>query len=224
MCIKQIQYFLLMTYFVSLPGMNTQAATPQGTYQVQIVAADMCCKGCAQKTAGQLYAAPGVTAVDANLKNKTILVTVSQQKGASLEQLWQAVALGEGGPSKLTTANAIYTFASTDVSANKRSLPKGTTYVVIDNLHCKGCAKKIAAQLYTIRGVNKVSADMKQNTLIVNSENGQDLSPWALIRAVTNAKERPVTIVGTSGQMNIQWTTPKTVSTHNQTSNGGIQR
>ena len=46
--------------------------------------------------AGQLYAAPGVTDVDADLNNKTVVVTVSQQKGATLEQLWQAAVAGEG--------------------------------------------------------------------------------------------------------------------------------
>ncbi len=217
MCIKPIKFFLLTVCLVGLLGKSTQATAQQSSYQIQIVAEDMCCKGCAQKVAGQLYAAPGVTAVDANMKNKTVTITMSQQQGASLEQLWQAVAAGEGGPSKLTTAEATFTFAQHEASAGNQSPPKGTTYVVIDNLHCKGCAQKIAAQFYTIRGVSKVNADMKQNTMIVKN-NGQDLSPWALIGAVTNAKERPVAIVGVSGRMDIAWSTPKTTSAH-QTSN-----
>jgi|GEM_PF-1184434 len=224
MCITRTKFFLLTICLVGLIGKSGHAATPQGAYQVQIIAEDMCCKGCAQKVAGQLYAAPGVTAVDANLKTKTVVVTVSQQKGATLEQLWQAVAAGEGGPTKLTTADATFTFARPESSADNQTLPKGTTYVVINNLHCKGCAQKIAAQLYTIRGVNKVSADMKQNILIVTNKNGQDLSPWALIGAVTAAKERPVAIIGAYGRMSIEWSTPKTVSAHSQSGNGGFQR
>ena len=117
MCITRTKYLLLTICLVGLIGKSAQAATPQGAYQVQIFAEDMCCKGCAQKVAGQLYAAPGVTAVDANLKTKTVVVTVSQQKGATLEQLWQAVAAGEGGPTKLTTADATFTFARSEASA-----------------------------------------------------------------------------------------------------------
>lgn len=213
MCIKQVKFFLLTICLVGLLSKGTQATAQQSSYQVQIVAEDMCCKGCAQKVAGQLYAAPGVTAVDANLKNRTVTITMSQQKGASLEQLWQAVIAGEGGPAKLTTAEATFTFARHEPSANNQAPPQGTTHVVIDNLHCKGCAQKIAAQFYTIRGVSKVNANMKKNTMTITS-NGQDLSPWALIGAVTKAKERPVAILGTSGRMDIAWSAPKTTSAH----------
>jgi len=227
LCIKQTKFFLLTICLVGVIDKSTQAAAPQGTYQVQIVADEMCCKGCAQKVAAQLYAAPGVTAVDIDLKNKTVLATVSQQKGASLQQLWQAVVAGEGGPTQLTTAAATFTIAQPEVTAGNKPLPKGTTYVVIDNLHCKGCAQKIAAQFYAIRGVSKVSADLKRNTLTVSNRNKQELSPWSLIGAVTAAKERPVAIHGAFGQMSIKWSTPKTASAHqasSQTSNGGIQR
>jgi len=205
-----------------------EAANPN--QQIQIIAEEMCCKGCAQKVAGQLYAAPGVTAVDANIENKTVVVTVSQQKGATLEQLWQAVAAGEGGPTKLTTADATFSMARPEMLAANSLPPQGTTYVVIDNLHCKGCAQKIAAQLYTIRGVSKVSADMKQNTMVIKN-NGQNLSPWALIGAVMNAKERPLAVVATSGRMDIAWSAPKTMNAHQsaqqsaqQTNNQGVQR
>ncbi len=190
-----------------------EAAAPQSTYQVQIVAEEMCCKGCAQKTAGQLYAAPGVSNVQADLENKTVAVTVSRQKGATLEQLWQAVAAGEGGPTKLSTADATFTMTRPEQLSGKALPPKGITYVVVDNLHCKGCAQKIAAQFYTIRGVSKVNANMKQNMLTINSR-GKDLSPWALIGAVTRAKERPLAIIGASGRMDIAWSAPRTASAH----------
>jgi len=206
---------------------TVEAATPQAhEQQVQIVAEEMCCKGCAQKVAGQLYAAPGVMAVDANIENKTVVVTVSRKQGATLEQLWQAVAAGEGGPTSLTTADATFSMTRPEALAGNSLPPLGTTYVVIDNLHCKGCAQKIAAQLYTIRGVSKVNADMKQNTMIIKNK-GQNLSPWALIGAVMGAKERPLAIIAASGRMDIAWSAPKKVSAHQanrQSNNGGVQR
>ncbi len=227
MCIKQTPFFLLTLCLVGLTGKSTQVAAQQGAYQVQILAEEMCCKGCAQKVAGQLYAAPGVTAVDADLESKTVVITVSsQKKRATLEQLWQAVAAGEGGPSKLTTTDATFTFVPSKTLAGNSSPPKGTTYVVVDNLHCKDCAQKIATQLYTIPGVSEVSADMKQNTMVIKS-NDQDLSLWTLIGAVTNANERPMAILGASGRMDIAWSAPKAASAHqasSQSNNGGIQR
>lgn len=206
------------------------AAPPAGSRQVQIVAEDMCCKGCFQKVARQLYAARGVTNVAVNLENKTVVVTVSKKKGATLEQLWQAVDAGKGGPAKLTTAEATFSMTHPKALASKSLPSQGTTHVVIDNLHCKGCAKKIAAQLYTIRGVSKVDADMQQNTMIVTN-NGKSLSPWALVGAVTNAKERPLKILGASGRMDIVWSAPKTGNAHqarqsnnNPSNHRGVQR
>ncbi len=204
----------LMTLFAVGTSSGVEAAKPPArAQQIQIVAEKMCCKGCAKKVAGQLYAAPGVTAVDANLENKTVVVTVSRKKGATLQQLWQAVAAGEGGPSKLTTTEATFSMTLPEALADKPLPPKGTTYVIIDNLHCKGCAKKIAAQLYTIRGVKKVTAKMKQSTMVIQSS-GQGLSPWALVGAVMSAKERPLAILGASGRMDIAWSAPKKVSGH----------
>jgi len=228
MCTKNwaIGLTLLIIAVIETPPSAEAASQPTRTHQVQIVAEKMCCKGCAQKVAGQLYAAPGVTAVDADLENKTIAVTVSRRKGASLEQLWQAVAVGEGGPTRLTTAEATFTMTRSEALTDNSLPPLGTTQVVIDNLHCQGCARKIAAKLYAIRGVSKVSADMKQNTMVIQSK-GKELSPWALVRAVTGAKERPLAIVGASGRMDIAWSTPKTVNAHQMSSHskkGGFQR
>ncbi len=222
-------FFILAT--AGLASVVEAANPPARSQQIQIVAEEMCCKGCVQKVAGQLYAAPGVTVVEANIENKTVLVTVSRQKGASLEQLWQAVAAGEGGPTSLTTAEATYTMTRPDGTSGKSLPPRafppqGITYIVIDNLHCKGCAQRIAAQLYTLQGVSKVNANMKQNRLTVTSK-GQHLSPWALVGAVARAKERPVAIVGASGRMDIAWSAPKKESAHQtskQPNNQGVQR
>lgn len=205
-----------------------EAATPQAfEQQVQVVAPNMFSEDRAQEIAAKLYAAPGVTAVDANFESRTVGITLSQQKGASLELLWKAVEAGEGGPTSLKTAEATFSLASPEALAGNSLPPQGTTIVVIDNLHCKGCARKIASQIYTIPGINEVRADMQQSTMIVKNNNGQSLSAWALIGAVANAKERPLAIIGASGRMDIAWSAPKTVSAHQTSSqpiNEGVQR
>ncbi len=227
MCIQRTTFILLIFSLFGFAGKSAQAAAPQDAYQIEIVAEAMRDAGRAESVKKQLYASPGVMAVDANLENRTIAVTVSRQQGASLEQLWQAVAAGEGRPSKLTTAEAAFSITGAEALAGNVLPAPGTTYVVIDNLHCKGCARKIASQLYTVRGVSEVRADMQKSTMTVKNNSGQNLSPWALLGAVVNAKERPLAIVGASGRMDISWLVPKTQSAHqasNQSNNGGVQR
>lgn len=200
----QMKICLLCISLAELMGSShILAAVPQGSYQVQIVAADMCCKGCVQKVAGQLYAAPGVTDVNANLKNRTVAVTISQNKGATLEQLWQAVAAGKGGPTKLTTGGATFTLVSPENLDSNQKLPASTSHIVVENLNHQGRAQKIANQLYAMRGITKVSADAQQDTLVVTSE--QEISPWALIGAVTSIQERPKAIVGSYGRFDVEW-------------------
>lgn len=193
-----------------------QAATPQGSYQVQIHAAEMCCKGCVQKVSAQLYAAPGVTSVAADLESRMVTITVSQKKGASIDQLWQAVVAGKGGPTQLRTTNAVFTLtAPTDKSQNPVA---STNYVVVENLNEQGRAQQIAGKLYAIRGVEKVNADAQQNTLIVS---GEQLSPWALIGAVTSAQSRPLLVKGSYGEMRIEWLQNQQAY---QPNHGGIQK
>jgi copper chaperone CopZ len=225
MCLKQTKLLLSSICLAGLMGNHVQAADSAGNYQVEIVAADMCCKGCAQKVAGQLYAAPGVSDVKANVENRTVLVTVSQKSGASLAQLWQAVEAGEGGPTSLTTAEAIFTLTPPEKLNQNQPLPESISHVIVMRLDFKDRAQKIANQLYAIRGVQKVNVDRQQEALVVTSE--QAMSPWALIAAVIKAQERPAAVVGTYGQLSIEWSAPHSGGSNQQAqqlSDGGVQR
>ena len=225
MCLYRNKFVLLTIFLVGLMNDTVQAAVPPGNYQVQIVAADMCCQGCVQKVSAQLYAALGVTEVNANLESRTVVVTVSRKKGATLGQLWQAVAAGKGGPTKLTTNDSAFTLTLPEALDKSQHLPETTSYVVVENLNYEGRAQKIANQLYKTHGVEKVSADAQQNTLIVTSK--QALSPWALIGAVASAQERPVAIVGAYGKLSIEWLTSELGTSNQQaqqSNNEGMQR
>lgn len=210
-----IARLLLATCTAACAISSVQAAPSAGTSQVQIHAAEMCCKGCVQKVSAQLYAAPGVTSVQANLDTMMVVVTVSQKKGATLEQLWQAVAIGKGGPDTLSTSNATFTLIPPTKAG---ALPTSTNHVVIENLNQEGRAQKIANQLYGINGVQKVGIDTAQNALIVT---GEGLSPWAIIGAIANVQERPLSVRGPYGEMTIAWTSSQQSF---QPSNEGIQR
>ncbi|NOY40445.1 MAG: hypothetical protein GXP26_01225 [Planctomycetes bacterium] len=210
--------------FAAEPTSVAEAATPQArNQQVQIFAEEMCCKGCAKKVAGRLYAARGVKTVKVDLKKKTVTVSLPQPNAAMLGKLWQAVEQGEGGPTKLVTTEATYTLTPASATQAKQSV----FTIAIDNLHCKGCAKKIAAQLYALKGVTKVSADMQKETLVVKTSPQAKVSPWRIINAVAQANERPLAVSGPHGKLAIEWANPRATKNHQQaqqTNQRGIQR
>lgn len=223
---------LLLTLLAATGAQSVaKAATPQaGNHQVQIVAEKMCCKGCARKISGQLFAARGVKDVGIDMNTHTVTVSLTNPNAATLGQLWSAVESGEGGPTKLVSSEATYTLLRPQTEANGlQQAPQAqrSLSIVIDNLHCKGCAKKIAAQLYALKGVTKVSVDMQSETLFVETRPNTIVSPWIVISAVAKAKERPLAVTGPHGKLAIEWATenaPKNHQQAQQANTGGIQR
>jgi len=177
----------LLLALAAATGEQSFAATPQnGNHQIQILAEGMCCKGCARKVSGQLYAARGVKEVGIDLNTHIVTVSLPQPSAATLGQLWHAVEQGDGGPTKLVTAEATYTLIRPEVEPNAAQPMQNSNEplsIVIDNLHCKGCAKKIAAQLYALKGVTKVSIDMPNETLFVEARPDTTVSPWLVIKS-----------------------------------------
>ena len=213
----------------SSTGFAQTAAVPPGDSEVQVIAEKMCCKGCAQKVSGQLYTLKGVKSVGVDLSTHTVNVTLPSPSATTLGRIWHAVEQGEGGPASLSTSTAAYQIVRPQNEQELRAVQQmgATQHIVIDNLHCKGCAQKIAAQLYALKGVTKVSVDMERETLIVETNPKTPVSPWLVIDAVSAAKERPVAIRGNYGTLAITWATeaaPKSIHQAQQLINGGIQR
>jgi copper chaperone CopZ len=195
--------------------------------QVQIVDSGMCCAGCARKVSGQLYAARGVKSVDVDLKSRTLTVTLPEPSPAMLGQLWGAVEKGAGKPTKLVTTEATYSLVPPEADNRKPHAPAGSLMVVIENLHCQGCAKKIAAQLYALKGVTKVSVDLAKETLTIETNGKAPVSAWVVLDAVAKAKERPLAVIGSHGELAIEWAqkaAPKNHQQAQQPHTGGMQR
>lgn len=228
-CSKLVVFTLgLLAVQVATP---VNAITPQSPdHQVKIVADEMCCKGCARKVSGQLYAARGVKNVKVDMQTRTVTVSLPKPSGAMLGQLWNAVAQGDGGPSKLVTSEATYSLIphQPGAPATQATQQNATTMnIVVDNLHCMGCARKIAGQLYVVKGVTQVSVDMQTETLIVQTQPGTSVSAWQVLDAVGQANERPTSITGSHGKLAIQWRNKAAVKHHQQAQNpltGGSQR
>lgn len=200
-----------------------------GESEVQITAEKMCCRGCAQKVSGQLYTLKGVKSVGVDLSTHTVTVSLPNPTASTLGAIWHAVEEGDGGPTLLSTSMAAYQLVRPEDEQELRVVQQmGTTqHLVIENLHCKGCAQKIAAQLYALKGVTKVSVDMQQATLIVETNLETPISPWLMLDAVSAANERPVAVRGNYGTLAITWASaaePKSNHQAQQPLNEGIQR
>ena len=71
-------------------------------------------------------------------------------------------------------------------------LPANAAVIHVEKMCCDGCAQKIAAQLYVLRGVKEVRADWKKKVVIVIPQNQARLSPRAIWEAVEKGQDRPV--------------------------------
>ncbi|MDX1945567.1 MAG: heavy-metal-associated domain-containing protein [Pirellulaceae bacterium] len=72
------------------------------------------------------------------------------------------------------------------VPAANATQPLYTT-VVVHNMHCDACAKKIARKVYALPGVVEVRADVPKNLAYVVPQQGKTLSSRAVWEAVESA-------------------------------------
>src|SRR5262249_46872441 len=77
--------------------------------------------------------------------------------------------------------------------------PPTLTRITIADLHCNGCAKRVADQLAEVPGVDKVQTDVKSRTATVLPRPQTTVSPGALWEAVEKADKTPVKLQGPSG-------------------------
>lgn len=179
------------------------AVAQQITMKVQIVASDMCCQGCAQNVAAQLYAAPGVTSVEADVASRTVTVTAKPSPKLTPQRLWLAVEQGKGGPTKLITSQATYTWTRSDAQAQEARLPAGQYAVVFQELNDRELVQRIADQIYKVRGVANVGIDSAQHAIVVQTS-GNALSPWTLAAAAEQAQAVPIAVRAPNGQFTIE--------------------
>lgn len=183
---------------------SAETVRPIETATFQIVADGMCCNGCAKNIAAQLYAAPGVTNVQADVATHTVVVTAKPSPKLTLEKLWDAVEKGKGKPSKLTTPAAAYALTRLEELTPEERPTAGVYTVVVAELKDKTAAEKIAKNLYAIEGVQSVSFDAQQQALIVQPASGAYLSPWKLGGTVEQAQAQPLVITGPHGRFTIE--------------------
>ena len=90
-------------------------------------------------------------------------------------------------------------FAMMALAGGLRAADAVPTTITVEDMHCMGCAKKIAARLYKVPGVAAVKADMPASRLVIQSNPGQNPSPKAMGEAVEQAGYKPTKLDGAAG-------------------------
>ena len=171
----------IATFVAGVAAHNCCLATQDARHiEVQIVADEMCCKGCAQKVAAQLYAAPGVTAVTADVPKRIVKITAKPSPKLTLERLWRAVEKGKGAPTKLITAQATYTLTKAELLPPSERLAAGHYVIKVADWRDTAEMQRMITHLRAMPGVQRVDLDMPQQTLIIQSPTNQPVSESAL--------------------------------------------
>ena len=77
--------------------------------------------------------------------------------------------------------------------------PPPSTSILVPKMHCMGCAKTMAAELYKVPGVGQVLAKVESTTMTVRAKTGQTASPRSLWEAVEKAGYQPSRLEGPNG-------------------------
>src|SRR5262245_55891665 len=73
------------------------------------------------------------------------------------------------------------------------------TTISVSDIHCAGCAKKVATALSKVSGVAKVETDVEAKTVKVTPKEKTTLSPKTLWEAVEKTDKSPSKLEGPSG-------------------------
>lgn len=97
---------------------------------------------------------------------------------------------------QVPAAPADLTAESTPVGQQEKikPLPPGRVEVRLKDLHCMGCAKKVARKLYALRGVSKVESSLEKDLVVIQVPKDRPVAAAALWRAVVDGGVEPTEI------------------------------
>ena len=187
-----------------IPTTFGQSAPATSTVTYEIIADWMCCQGCAKKVAAQLYTAPGVINVKADVPNRIVTVTAKPSPKLTFEKLWHAVEQAKGEPSRLSTSEATFTLTPANQLKPEDRVGAGQHKLLIAEMNEMERAQKVAGKLRAIRGVENLSVDLTKGALFVKPAAKVQLSPFALAAAVEQAEESVISVTGPYGRLSIE--------------------
>lgn len=210
--------------FTTLVATSAGYGAPQyEAARIQIVADGMCCQGCAQKIAAQLYTAPGVSNVEADVASHTVVVTIKPSPRLTLGTLWHATEKGDGKPSKLISPQAIYTLQRPEQLQLREPLAPGRYWVVVNKLTSQEGAANAAKHLQAIRGVKTVSCDAASRTFFIETATADPLSPWNLVSAIEQSGHSTESVTGPQGLFTVERPVPRAAQTFSSQQQGAVR-
>lgn len=85
------------------------------------------------------------------------------------------------------------------LGSNAKAADPTQTTITVSDLHCMGCAKSCAKQLYAIAGVAKIEVNVEAKTLVITPKPKAVLSPLSIWEAVEKAGKQVGKIQGPGG-------------------------
>ena len=94
---------------------------------------------------------------------------------------------------------ALLTVTLGSLALAQNPAPVPSTNILVPDMHCMGCAKKMATELHKVPGVGQVLVSVETTTMAVRAKDGQAASPRGLWEAIEKAGYRPTRLEGPSG-------------------------
>jgi len=186
---------------LTLDAARTRAADV-ATYE--ITADDMCCQGCAKKIAAQLYTAPGVMNVAANVESRLVTVTAKPSPKLTADRLWNAVEKGKGKPSRLVAGDsAISLVRPEQLDAASRAAAGRYVIEVTPSADADAIAR-LSSAVQSMKGVQTVTLLQDKSQLIVESSKGVQLSPWPMLSAARQLGLASSSVTGPFGRLTLE--------------------
>lgn len=188
----------------ALLGASHARAADVATYE--ITADDMCCQGCAKKIAAQLYTAPGVMNVAANVESRLVTVTAKPSPKLTADRLWNAVEKGKGKPSRLVAGGSTVSLVRPDQLDAATRAADGRYVIAVTPTADADAVARLSSAIQAMKGVQTVTLLQDKSQLIVESSKGVQLSPWPMLSGAQQLGLTPTSVTGPFGRLTLEAT------------------
>ncbi len=81
--------------------------------------------------------------------------------------------------------------SATETTTESDPLPAGVVELDVEEIHCSSCAKKLTRKLFTLKGVKKIDANVKENSATINFPKESTIDAVAIWQAAIAGGTKP---------------------------------
>jgi len=194
----------LLAALATVWGATAAAAVAAETATYEITADEMCCQGCAKKIAAQLYTAPGVMNVSADVESRLVTVTAKPSPKLTADRLWNAVEKGKGQPSRLVASDAIISLVRPDKLDEASRAADGRYVIEVTPADDVEAIAKLSRAVQSMKDVQSVTLLQDKSQLIVEPAKNAQLSPWPILSATRQLGLTSSSVTGPFGRLTLE--------------------